>query len=171
MKNILPKIGETLKNKFFWHNWLAVLHGYEFRLLGSWHARLRQNFVFRTGFEQLQYTKVGQTEKVWMYYHEETVSYTPCDDSFKFFRWNNIWKCFFYIKGLSILIRIDNFVRKLEKCPTFGPIILIFFYGSCAMCPTLGKQVHRSDNKVFSIFKSKTYYRDIKTLTYGVFML
>ena len=39
------------------------------------------------------------------------------------------------------------------------------------MCPTLGKQVLRSDNKVFSIFKSKTYYRDIKTLTYGVFML
>ena len=74
---------------------LAVLHGNEFRLLGSGHARLRQNFVFRTGFEQLQYTKVGQTEKVWMYYHEETVSYTPCD-SFKFFRWNNIWKCFLY---------------------------------------------------------------------------
>ena len=33
----------------------------------------------------------------------------------------------FYIKGLSILIRIDNFVRKLEKCPTFGPIYLNFF--------------------------------------------
>ena len=58
----------------------------------------------------------------------------------------NLKKFLLKVKFLcvGILIKIENLVWKLEKCPTFA-----IFYRNFAMFPTLGKQVQKSDNEVF----------------------
>ena len=108
-----------------------------------------------------KWPKVGQTEKVCMILiiMKKHCHTHHCDNFTNSLHVTESEKVNFFVCGF--LIKIENFVWKLEKCPAFRPMYLILIlYGHFAMCPTLGKQVQRSDNEVF--LKIKRYSRDTK---------